>query len=97
MKKIHEIGILLLYFLIIFLFTKIFIYFKFSLSGYLLLEERGINCNKKFGFHVPPWNSINHLHYHCFRLPITNCFYDNIVYGCFLTPMDSIIEKLKIK
>ena len=27
----------------------------------------------KFGFHVPPWNSVDHLHLHCFALPHRGC------------------------
>ncbi|KAH9317707.1 hypothetical protein KI387_019476, partial [Taxus chinensis] len=25
----------------------------------------------RFGFHQPPFNSVNHLHLHCFALPYT--------------------------
>ena len=26
------------------------------------------------GFHIPPFNSVNHLHLHCFGLPFKNRF-----------------------
>lgn len=26
-------------------------------------------ANRKFGFHYPPFNSVMHLHLHCFELP----------------------------
>lgn len=38
--------------------------------GKKLLEEKHPNSKYIFGFHVPPRNSINHLHMHCIVLPI---------------------------
>lgn len=38
--------------------------------GKQLLEERGYKePNARFGFHRPPFNSINHLHMHCLGMP----------------------------
>ncbi|KAL9263053.1 Bifunctional adenosine 5'-phosphosulfate phosphorylase/adenylylsulfatase HINT4-like protein [Drosera capensis] len=38
--------------------------------GKTLLEQAAPkSTNYRFGFHQPPFNSVNHLHLHCFALP----------------------------
>lgn len=37
--------------------------------GNTLLKERAPTAELRFGFHVPPRNSIDHLHLHCIALP----------------------------
>ncbi|XP_051119371.1 bifunctional adenosine 5'-phosphosulfate phosphorylase/adenylylsulfatase HINT4 isoform X2 [Andrographis paniculata] len=40
--------------------------------GKNLLQRDASNANDyRFGFHQPPFNSVNHLHLHCFALPFT--------------------------
>lgn len=46
----------------------------------LKIEERQF----RFGFHLPPFNSIDHLHLHCFIEPIDSFKYNRIFYGYFL-------------
>ena len=39
------------------------------------IPEQGSNTKKyQYGFHVPPFNSVDHLHLHCFRLPFHSNF-----------------------
>ncbi|GAB4858037.1 Bifunctional adenosine 5'-phosphosulfate phosphorylase/adenylylsulfatase hint4 [Ancistrocladus abbreviatus] len=37
--------------------------------GKNLLVKDAPQSNHRFGFHQPPFNSVNHLHLHCFALP----------------------------
>ena len=41
--------------------------------GSKLLTSIEPHREHKFGFHVPPWNSVDHLHLHCFALPHRSC------------------------
>lgn len=64
--------------------------------GSKLLEDISPNCQKRFGFHRPPFYSIPHLHLHCLILPIQNCFYNKITYGLALKdPQEYIQEYFK--
>jgi diadenosine tetraphosphate (Ap4A) HIT family hydrolase len=59
-----------------------------------LIGEKVLNgmCEKlnitnrqfRFGFHLPPFNSIDHLHLHCFIEPIESFKFNRIFYGYFL-------------
>lgn len=42
-------------------------------AGSKLLSSIEPHREHKFGFHVPPWNSVDHLHLHCFALPHRGC------------------------
>mmetsp|Transcript_8461 Transcript_8461/g.31255 ORF Transcript_8461/g.31255 Transcript_8461/m.31255 type:complete len:158 (-) Transcript_8461:196-669(-) len=42
--------------------------------GRKILEEEAPDAPKRYGFHCPPFNSIHHLHLHCFALPYNNSF-----------------------
>ncbi|KAK9052326.1 hypothetical protein SSX86_028955 [Deinandra increscens subsp. villosa] len=37
----------------------------------LLSQDAPTSIRYRFGFHQPPFNSVNHLHLHCFALPYT--------------------------
>jgi hypothetical protein len=39
-------------------------------------------------------NSVEHLHLHCFVLPITNNYLNKVIYGFKLAPTLKIIEKI---
>ncbi|CAN0908497.1 Bifunctional adenosine 5'-phosphosulfate phosphorylase/adenylylsulfatase HINT4 [Linum grandiflorum] len=39
--------------------------------GRTLLQQDAPESKHRFGFHQPPFNSVNHLHLHCFALPFT--------------------------
>ena len=39
--------------------------------GRALLEQAAPGAATQFGFHLPPFNSVDHLHLHCFALPFT--------------------------
>ncbi|KRX00315.1 HIT-like domain [Pseudocohnilembus persalinus] len=57
-----------------------------------LLEKEQPNCKKKFGYHMPPYNSVDHLHLHCFILPFGSKIIQCIKYGCALTSTDKLIN-----
>lgn len=42
---------------------------KMWYTGKRLLAERHPTAEHRFGFHIPPMNSIEHLHMHCIALP----------------------------
>lgn len=52
-----------------------------------LCESKGLQNNYRFGFHLRPFNSINHVHLHGFVLPFSSLVKDKIVYGHMLTPV----------
>eukprot|EP00240_Pyramimonas_obovata_P014086 CAMPEP_0118947586 /NCGR_PEP_ID=MMETSP1169-20130426/46309_1 /TAXON_ID=36882 /ORGANISM="Pyramimonas obovata, Strain CCMP722" /LENGTH=189 /DNA_ID=CAMNT_0006893833 /DNA_START=268 /DNA_END=837 /DNA_ORIENTATION=- len=37
--------------------------------GQALISEAAPDAKTQFGFHIPPFNSVDHLHLHCFALP----------------------------
>mmetsp|Transcript_508 Transcript_508/g.716 ORF Transcript_508/g.716 Transcript_508/m.716 type:complete len:163 (-) Transcript_508:304-792(-) len=39
--------------------------------GQCLVAEHSSNQPTRFGFHMPPFNSVDHLHLHCFALPFS--------------------------
>ncbi len=51
----------------------------------------------RYGYHAAPLNSVNHLHLHCLVLPITQKFYDEVIYGENLTHTQALIDKLQDK
>lgn len=56
--------------------------------------ERMISKEYRFGFHLPPVNSVDHIHLHCFVLPITSWKYNWLVYGWGLNSVESVIKKI---
>ncbi|PKA61086.1 14 kDa zinc-binding protein [Apostasia shenzhenica] len=48
----------------------------------------------RFGFHQPPFNSVNHLHLHCFALPFTPRWRD--IKYISLGPLGGFIEAEKL-
>ncbi|KAI9311330.1 HIT-like domain-containing protein [Dichotomocladium elegans] len=47
---------------------------KMMTLGRKLLNDEGFDTQVRFGFHVPPFNSIDHLHLHVLGLPFKNTF-----------------------
>lgn len=48
----------------------------------------------RFGFHLPPYNSIDHVHLHCFLEPFSSFAKDKIVYGKMLTSVEDTVKKM---
>jgi len=44
-----------------------------ELGQQVMRDNFGDDGQHVFHFHNPPFNSIDHLHLHCFRLPFRNC------------------------
>ena len=66
------------------------------LIGEKLLRERFSESEFRFGFHIPPRNSIDHLHLHCIVLPISDLL-SKVAYSNYLWmmhPLD-VLKKLK--
>ena len=58
-------------------------------------ERRGIEERRfRFGFHLPPVNSVNHLHLHCFIEPLTAWRYNRVLYGWLMNSVDDVLAKL---
>lgn len=51
----------------------------------------------RFGFHLPPYNSIDHTHLHCFVLPFSSFVKDKVIYGKLMSSVEEVIEKIKLK
>ncbi|KAF4389520.1 hypothetical protein G4B88_006579 [Cannabis sativa] len=67
-------------------------------AGRTLLSRDAPQCQYRFGFHRPPFNSVNHLHLHCFALPYTPRW--KYIKYMSLGPLgfieaDKLIEKIK--
>ena len=57
-----------------------------------------INENEiSFGFHTPPFNSINHLHMHCIVPPFKNYYYYFVNTYLMMTKLDTLIDDIKNK
>jgi hypothetical protein len=56
-----------------------------------LCEKMGYTKSYRFGFHLPPYNSVDHVHLHCFILPFTNILKEKVAYGRLLIPVEKII------
>lgn len=50
-----------------------------------------------FGFHTPPFNSINHLHMHCIVPPFKNYYYYFVNTYLMMTKLDTLIDDIKNK
>ncbi|CAI7752327.1 unnamed protein product [Closterium sp. NIES-53] len=67
--------------------------------GHKLVREHAPDAKEyHFGFHRPPFNSVNHLHLHCFALPFHSWFHQlkytpRLLIPFFLTP-DALLERL---
>lgn len=66
--------------------------------GRSLLEKdaaAGENMQHKYGFHVPPFNSVDHLHLHCLTLPFSPAWkslkYTESMLGSWL-PVEKCLE-----
>lgn len=46
----------------------------------------------RFGFHVPPYNSVDHVHLHGFLLPFSQVKYDKFYYGWMMTDVSEFIK-----
>ena len=67
-------------------------------TNYLLENYRNEGVTKDnivFGFHIPPFTSISHLHMHCVILPYNNFYYVIMNDYLILRTLDKVIENLK--
>ena len=60
-----------------------------------ICEKEGWHPSYRFGFHLKPYNSIDHIHLHCFVLPFASLVKDKMVYGKMLTSIEEVIVKLR--
>jgi hypothetical protein len=51
----------------------------------------------RFGFHIPPYNSIEHLHLHGFLLPFSDYVKDKFSYGHLLKDLDFVKIRINEK
>ncbi|KAL4478326.1 hypothetical protein ABPG72_009562 [Tetrahymena utriculariae] len=58
----------------------------------LILQKSHPGKEYKYGFHIPPHVSIDHLHYHGIVLPIRDQFFGLVKFGRLLYPMSHIKE-----
>ena len=70
--------------------------------GRRLLEEYAPGAQQQFGYHLPPFNSVDHLHLHCFALPFTPSWkvykYTTAGLGClWYLPSSTLLEVRCIK
>ncbi|KAK9722259.1 hypothetical protein K7432_002800 [Basidiobolus ranarum] len=72
---------------------------KMKVVGQRLLREQGYSeDNIRLGFHIPPFNSIDHLHLHCLGLPFRNWWIGGKYSRntpLWFNSIDTILEKLK--
>ncbi|GJP43777.1 hypothetical protein CLOM_g3193 [Closterium sp. NIES-68] len=67
--------------------------------GQKLLREHAPDAKEyHFGFHRPPFNSVDHLHLHCFALPFNSWWHQQKYtprhfIPFFMTP-DALLERL---
>ena len=65
--------------------------------GRRLLDEYAPGAQQEFGYHLPPFNSVDHLHLHCFALPFTPSWkvykYTTAGIGClWYLPSSTLLE-----
>eukprot|EP00899_Mesostigma_viride_P009167 jgi/Mesvir1/18251/Mv09526-RA.1 len=62
-----------------------------------LLQKELPHSKQRFGFHRPPFNSVDHLHLHCFALPFQP-WWKRLRYiplGPLFVPVDKALKKLR--
>mmetsp|Transcript_36448 Transcript_36448/g.32715 ORF Transcript_36448/g.32715 Transcript_36448/m.32715 type:complete len:173 (-) Transcript_36448:127-645(-) len=66
-------------------------------KGKYVLEMLRPKKEYRFGYHEPPMNSVDHLHLHCFVLPIATKYLNDVVYGYKLCSTKKLIAKIHEK
>jgi sulfate adenylyltransferase (ADP) / adenylylsulfatase len=59
-----------------------------------ICEERGLEKRFRFGFHLPPYNSVDHIHLHCFIEPLSGWMYNRVHYGVLFKGVEGVLERL---
>ena len=71
---------------------------KTNALNYIKKANPEINENEIiFGFHSPPFNSINHLHMHCILPPFKNYYYYFVNTYLMMIKLDTLIDDIKNK
>lgn len=64
--------------------------------GRSLLEQLRPGAPQEFGYHLPPFNSVDHLHLHCFALPFTPPWkvakYSPVLWGLWYLPSSALLK-----
>jgi hypothetical protein len=58
-----------------------------------LCEQKGVDPKARkfrFGFHLPPCNSINHIHLHGLVEPLSHFIRDKVTFGLMLTTSEEM-------
>lgn len=59
-----------------------------------ICEDKNLAKQYRLGFHLPPINSVDHLHLHCFVEPLQSWRYSWLHYGKLFNSVDDILHKL---
>lgn len=65
-----------------------------DLGKRVMRERFGEHGRYQFHFHIPPFNSIDHLHLHCFKLPFNSCWraQQNNDRFCWTSDVEDVIK-----
>ena len=62
---------------------------------YILKNNQNItDKDVNFGFHIPPFNVINHIHMHCIVEPYNSCL-NSLVNKCIMRSLDKVIDNIE--